>query len=183
MTPLIRNAGQDLTDNGLIIKGRSKIEAVNAQDAQRVLTTIRTWHCSRLLRRDFNTLTVKMFWACRNSGKRRQIRDLLSDLADEAYVVGRSVAGVKNADVVHTTLTLRVISSEAQVLYDSVMLVDRSLSTLMEAEAPKSATEQCAAFFLNYGRLKEFIFQPSMKKMTGGYSSLPAADLREENLM
>lgn len=68
--------------------------------------------------------------------------------------------------------------------YDSVMLVDRSLSTLLEVEAPDIATEQCAAFFLNYGRPKEFIFQPSMKKMTGGgYSSLPAADLREENLM
>jgi hypothetical protein len=145
MTPLIRDSGQDLTDNGLIIKGRSQIESVNAQDAQRVLTTIRTWHCSRLLRRDFNTLTVKIFWACRNSGKRRQIRDLLSDLADEAYVIGRSVTGARNADVVHTTLTLRVISFEAQVLYDSVMLVDRSLSTLLEMQPPESATEQCAA--------------------------------------
>lgn len=160
-TPALLPVGKDITESELIIKGRSRIDAVATADAKDVSATIRTWYVSRILRRDFYNLTVKMFWACRDSHKRRKIRNLLADLSDEAYVIDRSLEGAPDTISVHSTLTIRIISPEAQNLIDSIFLIDRALAHYMEAngELLSDASERCVAFFICYGRLKEFLFK------------------------
>jgi hypothetical protein len=144
----------NLTENGLIIKGHAKIEAIITEGDQRVVTAIRTWHCSRLLRRDFNFLTANMYWACRDHSKRRQIRDRMFDIVDEAYAIGRGFIDGDRSDDIHSTLTIRVVSAEAMELYESIMLVDRSLSRMVKIESPEVATKECAEYFSKIKRLK-----------------------------
>jgi hypothetical protein len=75
-----------LTAQGLTLKGVEKIERIRC-DASYQDVVLHTWQFGRIVRRDFNLLSYKLFFAVRRDELKRKIRSLLEDVVEEAELL------------------------------------------------------------------------------------------------
>jgi hypothetical protein len=148
------------TENGLRIKGQSRIESIRTNDDKRLTVEIRTWHCSRLLRRDFNLLSYKMFHACQSSYRKRRVRELVFDLQEAAFKVQRQVPDGVSGQRIHSTMNLRLVSAESNTVFEAVVAVDHALSHMIEAGLSEGRQDQAISdFFFSFKQLQKYIFK------------------------
>lgn len=148
-------------DNGdeLIMRGVERIESIRTSYEKRIDAQFKTWQFCREMRRDFNLLSVKMFFACRKPEARRLITAMLIDLAEEVEVLanlGRKYPAP--AEVKPVTLPLRIISDEAETLCNLMLQADHVLCKLQHSEMAEVAEDQTVSVRVKYKKLKKYVF-------------------------
>lgn len=158
------NPDKVLTDDGLTLKGVKRIERINC-DAKFKDVSLRSWQCSRLLRRDFYLVTYKMFFVLRTRFDRARVRDLLADIQEEAnaleHVTRRyELPALDGA----TVLKLRLVNDEAQTLLDTILTADKAISKMKDGPLNEVMAENIAPYFAAFNRLKSFVLAQNSKE-------------------
>lgn len=173
---------------GRVMKGVDRIEEITTRYEERVSVPFMTWQCSRLMRRDFNLMTAKMYKISRSPGAMMKVLNKLADIENQARLVNEYAAALKApVAIIPTDLPLRLVSPEARSLVNALVVFDLALAKLLGAYGAKEADECSTGFFAAYGRLKHFIFklkvdappQPlEIQIATAAVASLPAESVR-----
>jgi len=148
------------TGNPLVIKGVARIESiVLSREEVRLDAKVRSHVISRVMRRDFNLTSVKLFWYTRSYTRRKVAREMLDDLQAEAERLEDLARPYEMpAGPAAATCSMRIISDEAQLLFDALMLADRSLYKLMHSPLAEVAEENMGPFMRSFTILRKQVF-------------------------
>lgn len=149
------DAGQQLA-----IKNVDRIEGIKVEgEDRRREAELYTWVFSRLMRRDFNLTTVKLFFFCKKQGGRQVARDLLASLTEEARVLEDMVLRYEMpATPVFSSCVMRILTDEAQELFEALVTVDRALHKMMHSPLAEVADENLIPFMRAYTALRKKVF-------------------------
>lgn len=159
-TPLPLSVAAEGYERPLVIKGSARIEAImlTTPDVRRE-AVLYTYVFSRAMRRDFNVTSVKLFFFCKARKGHSAVRELLNDMADEARAL---------TDVAHrfemppapsfSTCTMRIVSDEADSMFQSLVLADRALHKILYSDLAEMAEENLIPFMRAYNRLRQCVF-------------------------
>jgi hypothetical protein len=148
------------TGNPLVIKGVERIEATNVpgEDVRRD-AELYTYVLSRVMRRDFNLTSVKLFWYVKGYHRRIKAKEMLHDLMAEAERLEDLARPYeKPACAPAATCTMRIISDEANLLFDALITADRALHKLMHSPLAEVAEENTAPFMRSFTSLRRVVF-------------------------
>jgi hypothetical protein len=131
------------TESGLVVKHTGRVEDIHSRMEVRVTPVIITWQICRLMRRDFNYTTTKMFLKCLRKSTRSQVNDLLAEVVIQAEFL-KSYADQFDLsfDLGGEPIPIRLICPEASMLYKTLLTVDNSIARLDCAQADLKITYQ-----------------------------------------
>lgn len=160
------------TGNPLVIKGVERIEAINlpGEDVRRD-AELYSHFISRVMRRDFNLTSVKLFWYTKGYNRRRLAKGMLQDLAAEAERLEDLARQYERpAAAPAATCTMRIISDEADLLFDALITADRALHKLMNSPLAEVAKETAGPFLRSFTVLRRavFGFQDDQRQLPAG---------------
>lgn len=144
----------------LVIKGVDRVEmiVVHGEDDRRDAELF-THVLSRIMRRDFNVTSVKLFWFTKGYRRRENARAKLRDLVDE---VTRLEDIARPYEMPHgtpaATCTMRIVSPEAGSLFEALVRADRALHKLMHSPLAEVAEENMAPFMRAFTHLRSAVF-------------------------
>lgn len=150
-----------VTGQPLVIKGVERIEAIILQRPElRMDVEINTHIFSRIVRRDFNLTSVKLFWYTKAYDRRNMAQALLQDLADEAQALEDMARRYKmpTERKVAATCQFRIISDESELLLRALMQADRALHKLMHSELAEVAEDNLGPFHRSLTALRRKVF-------------------------
>lgn len=152
--------------NPLVIKGVERIESLVLQrDDVRLNAELHSHVISRVMRRDFNLTSVKLFWYTNGYIRRQNARRMLHDLQDEAERLEDLARPYEMpTGPAAATCSMRIISDEAQQLFDTLMLADRSLYKLMHSPLAEVAEDNMGPFLRAFTVLRREVFGFSDKR-------------------
>ena len=148
------------TGNPLVIKGVERIESIIVQrpDLRRD-AELYTHLISRVMRRDFNLTSVKLFWFAKGFHRRGIARRMLLDLQAEAGRLEDLARPYELPDgAPAATCTMRIISDDAELLFDTLLLADRSLRKLMHSPLAEVAEDNMTPFLRSFTLLRKEVF-------------------------
>ena len=141
----------------LVVKNVERIEAiiVPGEDRRRE-AVLYTYVFSRLMRRDFNLTSVKLFFFCKKEHQRQLARQQLRSLKEEAIALADLAHRYEmpRGQVFSSTL-MRIITDEADQLFDALLLADRSLHKLMQSPMAEVAEDNLIPFMRAYNSLRQ----------------------------
>lgn len=148
------------TGNPLVIKGVQRIESIVLQRQEvRLDAELRSHVISRVMRRDFNLTSVKLFWYTKGYLRRQTARRMLQDLLAEAERLEDMARPYEMpSSSPAATCSMRIISDEAQLLFDALMLADRSLHKLMHSPLHEVAEDNMTPFLRSFTALRTIVF-------------------------
>lgn len=158
------------TESGLVLKHVARIEDIHTPLEARVEIPFRRWECSRVVRRDFNLITTKMFLLCKQAPRRSQINDFLTEMILQSeYLVGETQQYPLSYDLAISMVPLRIISREATCLLTTFQTVDSVMAKLYCAEIDGHLTETARGamtqqFFEAYSYLKACVLMRTSDK-------------------
>lgn len=146
--------------NPLVIKGVERIESINLPgDDIRRDAKLYSHVISRVMRRDFNLTSVKLFWYSKSYTCRQTARRMLHDLQAEAERLDDLARPYEMpSSTPAATCSMRIISDEAQLLFDTLMLADRSLYKLMHSPMAEVAEDNMGPFLRALTALRNIVF-------------------------
>lgn len=137
------------SDNGqesrpLVIKGVERIERIVLRhDDVRRHAQLYTHGFGRTLRRDFNVISVGIFFARMNPDLREGIWYLLHRLTEEAQLLEDFARPYEMPqEPALTSCPMRIICDEADVLFDALHLADRSLFKIVRSQEATLTEEE-----------------------------------------
>lgn len=148
------------TGNPLVIKGVERIESIvlPGEDVRRD-AELYEHVISRVMRRDFNLTSVKLFWYVKGFHRRAKARSMLHDLKAEA---GRLEDLARPYEMpVSTpaaTCTMRIVSDETELLFDALIMADRALHKLMHSPLVEVAVDNMGPFLRSFALLRKEVF-------------------------
>lgn len=158
--PIYTTQERSKTGNPLVIKGVERIEAVNipGNDVRRD-AELYSHYISRVMRRDFNLTSVKLYWYTKGYNRRQNARRMLQDLVAEAGSLEDmarpyEMPGAEPA----ATCTMRIISDEADLLFDALITADRALYKLMHSPLSDVVEENASPFMRSFTTLRKAVF-------------------------
>lgn len=154
-TPQLGRTGQPL-----VIKGVQRIEAIVLQrpDVRRD-AVLYTHIFSRTVRRDFNFTSVKLFWYTKSRQRRPTALSLLQDLVDEAERLEDMARPYEMPTAkAAATCEMRIISDEAELLFDALMQADRAVYKLMHSPLAEVAEDNAGPFLRAFTALRREVF-------------------------
>lgn len=161
MTTNANTKNKDYLSDGLVMKGVKRIESIRTRYEERMEVNIQTWQCSRLIRRDFNILTSKMYLSKRHSNVSQKISKYLhrleriaKDIESLANCHPQQFIATKNASI-----QLRVISSDAKKLINIIIKVDAALCVIGTHKTMDEMGEISHEFFSCFDKLKRCALQ------------------------
>lgn len=145
-------AGQQLA-----VKNVDRIEAINVPgDDKRCDASLYTWVFSRIMRRDFNLTSVKLFFFCKKVNQRQLAQELLRTLTVEAQVLeDMTRRDEMPAAPVFSSCVMRIITDEAQQLFDALIAADRALHKMMHGPLADVAEDNLVPFMRVYNALRQ----------------------------
>lgn len=166
------------TGNPLVIKGVERIESIKLQGEDvRVDAELRSHVISRVMRRDFNLTSVKLFWFTKGYNRRKTAKLMLDDLQAEAERLEDLARPYEMpAGPAAATCSMRIISDEAKLLFDALMLADRSLYKLMHSPLAEVAEDNMVPFLRAFAMLRKQIFGFARRAPTASPAQDIAAD-------
>lgn len=148
-----------MTAQGLALKGVEKIRRINC-DATEKDVILRTWQFGRIIRRDFNLLSYKMFFAMRRHELRMRVKPALDDLVEEADVLDAMTRKSELPTPDQSTfLNLRIVSGDTERMLDALLTADRALAKMNMTEMAEVADENCSRMYMAYARLKNILLE------------------------
>lgn len=166
-TPELGKFGQPL-----VIKGVERIEAIVLPGEKvRREAELYTHVLSRIMRRDYNLTSVKMFWFCKGFQRRISAQELLHDLvaeADRLENLARPYERPQGSPV--ATCTFRIVSDDAALLFDALITADRALFKLLHSPIKDDAEHNLTPFVRALTALRKEVFGsfgPSQSRKPG----------------
>jgi hypothetical protein len=141
----------------LVVKNVERIEAiiVPGEDKRRD-AVLYTYVFSRMMRRDFNLTSIKLFFFCKKDDQRQLVRQHLLSLKEEAIVLADSAYRYEMPrGQVYSSTVMRIITDEADQLFEALLLADRSLYKLMHSPMAEVAEENLIPFMRAYNSLRQ----------------------------
>lgn len=156
----------------LVVKNVERIEAIKVPgEDRRREAVLYTYVFSRLMRRDFNLTSVKLFFFCKKDDQRQLVRQHLLGLKEEAIAL---------SDIAHryemprgqvfSNTRMRIITDEADQLFDALLLADRSLHKLMHSPMAEVAEENLVPFMRAYHSLRQKVIGFPPRTPTSGHA-------------
>jgi len=148
------------TGNPLVIKGVERIEAINlpGNDVRRD-AELYTHVISRVMRRDFNLTSVKLFWYTKGYHRRQALRFMLHDLVVEAERLEDLARKYELPEASPAaTCTMRIISDEADLLFGALITADRALHKLLHSPLAEVAEDNASPFLRSFTVLRKEVF-------------------------
>lgn len=144
-------AGQQLA-----VKNVDRIEAINIPGAERRrVAELYTWVFSRMVRRDFNLTSVKLFFYCKKTDQADLARFLLTNLTEEARVLEDMARPYEMpASPIFSSCDMRIISDESEELLIALLTADRALHKLMHSPLAEVAEANLSPFMRVYNALR-----------------------------
>lgn len=141
----------------LTIKNVDRIEAIQAPGGdKRCEATLYTWEYSRIMRRDFNLTSVKLFFFCKKPGGLLAARDLLRTLTEEAQVLEDMALRYEMPDEpVFSSCVMRILTDETQQLFDALVTSDRAFHKLKHSPMGEVAEDNLIPFMRAYNALRQ----------------------------
>ena len=130
--PLFNDA---VFDKALVLKNVPFIESIRTSFEARVSIEFYSWHCSRLVRRDFNLMTGAMYKFCYKRGNERATRELQEMLLELMFIAemldeeANRYPTERSPDVYYTA-PLRLVSGDANQLLQALICADHALGRL-----------------------------------------------------
>lgn len=157
------------TAQQLTIKNVDRIEAIQAPGGdKRCEAALYTWEYSRVMRRDFNLTSVKLFFFCKKPGGLLAARDLLRTLTEEAQVLeDMALRYEMPAAPVFCTCVMRILTDETQQLFDALVTADRAFHKLKNSPMGEVAEDNLIPFMRAYNALRQKVI---------GFPNRPPAD-------
>lgn len=148
------------TGQPLVIKGVERIEAIILQREEiRRDAELFTHVFSRAMRRDFNLTSVKLFWYTKARHRRVIAQTMLHDLTAEAQRLEDLARFYEMpAATVAATCSMRIISDEAELIFDALMMADRALHKLMHSPLAEGAEDNVGPFLRAFTALRREVF-------------------------
>jgi len=144
----------------LVIKGVERIEAIILPDeAVRREAELYTHALSRIMRRDYNLTSVKIFWFAKGFRRRMRAKALLYELvaeADRLEDLARPYELPKVNPV--ATCTFRIVSDDTGVLFDALVTADRALLKLLHSPIAEDAEQNITPFVRSFTALRKEVF-------------------------
>jgi hypothetical protein len=158
------------TGNPLVIKGVERIESIILQREEiRRDAEMFTHVLSRVMRRDFNLTSVKLFWYTKAFHRRANARVMLQDLTAEAQRLEDLARPYEMPPAaVAATCTMRIISDEADQLFDALMVADRALHKLTHSPLGEVAYENMEPFLRSFTVLRREVFGFQLEQRSRG---------------
>lgn len=143
----------------LVIKGVERIESILIPGADvRRDAELYTHVLSRIMRRDFNYTSVKLFWFTKGYHRRILARTMLQDLVDEAERLEDLARPYEMPDLTPAaTCTMRIVSDEAELLFSAILRADRALHKLMHSPLAEVAEENMGPFQRSFTLLRKAV--------------------------
>lgn len=145
------------------MKEAEKIERINSKFSERVVAEVVTWQCSRVFRRDFNRMTYKMFLLSSKFNSQQRIILRLHEMQTALHVLQNLANKMPACSALEektiTKLPMRLVSSEAKILFDALVTMDGIMARLLSLHDEQTTDEMCSDFFAAYGRLKHALFK------------------------
>lgn len=146
--------------NPLVIKGVERIEAIvlPGEDVRRQ-AEMYTHAIGRIMRRDYNLTSVKLFWHVRGFHARIKTQSLVHDLvadADRLEDLARPYE-LPGFDPVATCI-VRIVSDEASLLFDALITADRALFKLLSSPVVDDADKTMTHFVRALTALRKEVF-------------------------
>lgn len=117
------------TDDGLVLKNAARVEDIATRIDIRVEARLTSWKCNRLIRRDFNLVTSKMFIRCRDRTLRYQVLGLLEELVLQSEFLKAESSQYAISHALPTTIIpIRIVCPEASMLYKTLIAIDDSIT-------------------------------------------------------
>lgn len=140
----------------LAIKNVDRIEAIQipGQD-KRCEAALYTWVFSRLMRRDFNLTSIKLFFFCKKTDQADLVRHLLWNLTEEARLLEYMVLpyGMPDAPVFNSCV-MRILMDETQQFFDALVTADRAFHKMQHSPLAEVAEENLVPFMRAYNSLR-----------------------------
>lgn len=141
----------------LTIKNVDRIEAIQAPGGdKRCEAVLYTWEYSRVMRRDFNLTSIKLFFFCKRPGGLVVARDLLSSLTEEAQVLEDMALRYEMPDEpVFSSCVMRILTDETQQLFNALVTADRAFHKLKHSPMGEVAEDNLIPFMRAYNALRQ----------------------------
>jgi hypothetical protein len=148
------------TGNPLVIKGVERIESIvlPGEDVRRDAELFE--HViSRIMRRDFNLTSVKLFWYTKGFHRYARARSMLHDLQAEAERLEDLARPYEMpVSTPAATCTMRIVSDETQLLFDALVMADRALHKLVHSPLAEVAVDHMGPFLRSFALLRKEVF-------------------------
>jgi hypothetical protein len=141
----------------LAVKNVDRIEAIHAPGGdKRCEAALYTWEYSRVMRRDFNITSIKLFFFCKKPGGLLVARDLLRTLTEEAQVLEDMALRYEMPDdPVFSRCVMRILTDETQHLFDAIVTADRAFHKLKNSAMGEMAEDNLIPFMRAYNALRQ----------------------------
>jgi hypothetical protein len=145
------------TAQQLAVKNVDRIEAINAPGGdKRCEAALYTWEYSRIMRRDFNITSIKLFFFCKQTDQADLARHLLWNLTEEANLLEYMAAPYEMPDgPVYNRCVMRILTEETQRLFDALVTADRAFHKLKNSAMGEVAEDNLIPFMRAYNALRQ----------------------------
>lgn len=153
----------NVTEDGLVIKNTARIERIESRMEKRLTVQVFSWQISRVIRRDFNLLSAKMYMRGQDKKQKAQISELLLELSlQSASLKAESTNFSDDPNPTIRELPIRIVSPESAMLYQALKEADKVYARLGFAYrehqiTERSFNERCHSFESAYSDLKRYI--------------------------
>lgn len=158
------------TADGLVLKNQGLIEDIITRTEIRVEAAFVSWQCSRIVRRDFNLVTRKMFIRARDKVGRQQVMGFMEELQLQAgSLKDESLKYELESVSAPTVFPLRLVTPEATMLYKSLLVMDAAIarfySAYMNGHIGKNQYEDSPIKAITaYNSLKSYVMSTSVNR-------------------
>lgn len=152
-------ATPDPIDRGpLVVKGAERLNALVGPDfgTQQTVTMFSPAVC-RLMRRDFNLTSVRLYWM--DAASRAKLAQPLQALMKEAESLQDMVALDAFGPAFPVAVCkMRIVSEEAKVLFDALVIADLAHAKMLQGPLSEVSDVYMGRFFRSYGHFRCQVF-------------------------
>ncbi len=147
-----------MTADGKVLKGVDLVEAIYTKYEERTKASCLYWQNARILRRDFNLLTAKMFFKTRNPKLRGKIWEMIRSMQDEAERLTDMARKYEMpTGIVAAPVPVRLISREAKAILEAIATADRAWVKMNRGGMGDEASDCLGPFLSSFGKIKRYV--------------------------
>lgn len=136
-----------------IVKNVDRINRIETSFEEKLETEFCTWQICRLMRRDYYFLSTSLVLTLRRN--KVEINRLLLELKDEALAMENLGRKYEFPSIEKSPIYIfRIVSNEARMLYDAMMMMDRPFAKLKGTPDEEEAERIMLNFFTCIGNLR-----------------------------
>lgn len=142
----------------LVVKGADRLDALPLQGppVRQTLNMYSPAIC-RLMRRDFNLTSLKLFWM--DDLTRTRLRSQLNDLVKEATMLHDMVAlDAFGPAFPVAACQMRIVNDQAQILFDALATADMAHAKMLQGPLSEVSDVYMGRFFRAYGAFRVQVF-------------------------